>query len=299
MVTALAAALTAGTTALVAESPALAAGPPAGAQISDSLEYVGRVPDSSMIVEGKFDRVARRDVLVTTGRYGFRTYDVSNPAAPRLLDTFQPPEILGPNGYWQDEDMELDVRRKLIIGALDPRHDNVDQASCPGIGTLGSKTRNPGCRSGLPQRPRVPRAVHARWPGGRPADLGHEPQGRGPSGDLPQADRPVAQRRADRLLARRRRRRGRHRVDERARWSTRLREARQMAGPEDGQGPRRQAMGPGPGRRRRHRGRPQRRRPAADRLRPQLDPTAQRPGAGVRHQGRQHRADDRGGLHRA
>ena len=149
MVAALAAALTVGTTALAAEPPADAAGPPAGAQISDSLEYVGRVPDSSMIVEGKFDRAAGRDVLVTTGRYGFKTYDVGNPAAPRLLDTFQPPEVLGLNGYWQDEDMDLDVRRKLIIGALDPRHDNVDQASCPGIGTLGSKTRNPGCRSGF------------------------------------------------------------------------------------------------------------------------------------------------------
>jgi hypothetical protein len=86
-----------------------------------------------MIVEGKFDRVRGRDVLVTTGRYGFKTYDVSDPAQPKLLDTFQPPEVLGANGYWQDEDMELDVHRKLIIGALDPRHDDVDQASCPGM----------------------------------------------------------------------------------------------------------------------------------------------------------------------
>jgi hypothetical protein len=136
-------------TADAAGTAARAAEVPPGAQISDSLEYVGRVPDSSMIVEGKFDTVAGREVLVTTGRYGFKTYDVADPAAPRLLDTFQPPEILGANGYWQDEDMELDVRRKLIIGALDPRHDNVDQASCPGIGTLGPKTRNPGCRSGF------------------------------------------------------------------------------------------------------------------------------------------------------
>ena len=66
-----------------------------------------------------------------------------------MLDTFQPAEILGANGYWQDEDMDIDTRRNLIIGALDPRHDNVDQASCPGIGTLGAKTRNPGCRSGF------------------------------------------------------------------------------------------------------------------------------------------------------
>ena len=128
---------------------AAAAEPPPGAAISDSLQYVARVPDSAMIVEGKFDRVQGREVLVTTGRYGFKTYDVSDPTQPKLLDTFQPPEVLGADGYWQDEDMELDVRRKLIIGALDPRHDDVDQASCPGIGTLGAKNRNPKCRSGF------------------------------------------------------------------------------------------------------------------------------------------------------
>jgi hypothetical protein len=122
---------------------------PAGAQISASLEYVTRVPDSDGIVEGKFDTVGGRPVLVTTGRYGFRTYDVTDARNPRLLDTFQPPGILGEDGYWQDEDMDLDVRRKLIIGALDPRHDDVDQVSCPGIGTLGSKNRNPACRSGF------------------------------------------------------------------------------------------------------------------------------------------------------
>ena len=123
--------------------------PPPGAQISSSLEYVARVPGTAMVVEGKFDRARGRDVLIVTGRFGFKILDVSDPTNPQLLDTFQPPEILGPNGYWQDEDMDIDVRRNLIIGALDPRHDNVDQVSCPGIGTLGVKTRNPGCRSGF------------------------------------------------------------------------------------------------------------------------------------------------------
>ena len=132
---------------------AIGAEPPPGAVISDSLRYVNRVPDSSMITEGKFDRVGNRSVLVTTGRFGFKTYDVSDPRNPRLLDSYQPAQILGENGYWQDEDMEIDRRRKLIIGALDPRHDNVDQASCPGIGTnpppAQAKTRNPGCKSGF------------------------------------------------------------------------------------------------------------------------------------------------------
>ena len=123
--------------------------PPPGAQMSASLEYVTRVPGTGQVVEGKFDKVRGRDVLIITGRFGFKTLDVSDPANPEVLDTFQPPEILGPNGYWQDEDMDIDVRRNLIIGALDPRHDNVDQASCPGIGTLGSKNRDPDCRSGF------------------------------------------------------------------------------------------------------------------------------------------------------
>src|SRR5436190_5482185 len=134
---------------LTAANTASAADPPPGAVMSDSLDYVQRVPDSAGIVEGKFDTVGDRDVLVTTGTYGFRIYDVSDAGSPQLLDTYQPPEILGKNGYWQDEDMELDVHRKLIIGAVDPRHDDVDQQSCPGIGQLGSKTRNPNCRSGF------------------------------------------------------------------------------------------------------------------------------------------------------
>jgi hypothetical protein len=137
---------------LGAAEAAPAAAPPPGAVISDSLEYVGRTAGAAGIVEGKFDNVGGREVLVTTGRYGFKIYDVSDPESPDLLDTFQPPEVLGTNGYWQDEDMELDVRRKLIIGALDPRHDDVDQESCPGIGTTGAfppKVRNPLCRSGF------------------------------------------------------------------------------------------------------------------------------------------------------
>ncbi len=127
---------------------ALAADPPPGAAISDSLEYITRVSGAGN-VEGKFDTVAGDKVLLTTGRFGFRAYDVNDPEDPQLLDTYQPPEILGTNGYWQDEDMDIDRRRKLIIGALDPRHDNVDQESCPGIGTAGSKTRDPDCKSGF------------------------------------------------------------------------------------------------------------------------------------------------------
>ena len=128
---------------------------PPGAVKSDNLEYLGSFGGKGL-VEGKFDRVHGRSVLITTGRFGFRTYDVSDPARPRLLDEFQPAMILDASanqnpktGYWQDEDMDIDTRRKLIIGALDPRHDNDDQAACPGVDTLGSKNRDPDCRSGF------------------------------------------------------------------------------------------------------------------------------------------------------
>ena len=134
---------------LGAAIPASAATPPPGSQMSESLTYEGRVPGATGIVEGKIDTVGGKKILVTTGIFGFKTYDLTNPTNPQLLDTFQPPEVLGENGYWQDEDMEIDVERKLIIGALDPRHDDVDQASCPGIGTLSTKTRDPDCRSGF------------------------------------------------------------------------------------------------------------------------------------------------------
>ncbi len=100
-------------------------------------------------MEGKFDTVAGRDLLVTTGLYGLRTYDVTDARHTKPLDTYHPPEVLGKDGYWQDEDMEIDRRRKLIIGALDPRDDDVDQTSCPGIGQLSAKNRNPKCRSGF------------------------------------------------------------------------------------------------------------------------------------------------------
>jgi hypothetical protein len=131
-----------------APASAQAADPPPGAAISDNLEYVTRVAGANGIVEGKFDRVKGKDVLVVTGRFGFKTYDVSDPEDPQLLDEFLPPE-LADFGYWQDEDMELDTRRKLIIGASDPRHNDLDPdaTGCPHPD--GEAVRDPDCKSGF------------------------------------------------------------------------------------------------------------------------------------------------------
>ena len=117
---------------------------PEGAAISSNLEYVNRVADARGITEGKFDRVRGDDVLVITGRFGFKTYDVSDPREPELLDSFIPAD-LEENGYWQNEDMELDTRRKLIIGALDPRHTDNPLGACP----PGGSVRLVACKSGF------------------------------------------------------------------------------------------------------------------------------------------------------
>ena len=88
---------------------AQAADPPPGAAMSDNLEYVTRVADAAGIVEGKFDSVKGKDVLVVTGRFGFKTYDVSDPARARSRWTSSCRPTSRPGGYWQNEDMELDT----------------------------------------------------------------------------------------------------------------------------------------------------------------------------------------------
>jgi hypothetical protein len=112
--------------------------------MSDNLKYVTRVPGTGQVVEGKFDRVDGTQVLVLTGRFGFKTFDVSEPSDPQPLDSFIPSDLAA-GGYWQNEDMELDTRRKLIIGALDPRHTDNPLAGCP----AGGSVRNVSCKSGF------------------------------------------------------------------------------------------------------------------------------------------------------
>ena len=115
--------------------------------MSDNLEYITRIPEARGITEGKFDDVRGKDVLVITGRFGFKTYDVENPEKPKLLDEFLPADLEA-NGYWQNEDMELDTKRKLIIGALDPRHtEKAAAARARPNGSTGNRPAGAGSTS--------------------------------------------------------------------------------------------------------------------------------------------------------
>jgi hypothetical protein len=130
---------------LLVPAGASAADPPPGAVKSSNLEYEKLVPDTRQVVEGKFDTVRGTDIMVLSGRFGFKTFDVSDPTDPKPLGSFLPPGLTA-TGYWQNEDMELDTRRKLIIGALDPRHTSSPaNPDCPG----GGSTSNPACKSGF------------------------------------------------------------------------------------------------------------------------------------------------------
>ena len=89
----------------------------------------------------------RGDVMLVTGRFGLKSYSLAKPAHPRLLDEVtaedlrlpgDPPVNFEPNAngvvstFWQNEDMDVDRRRKLALLSRDPR------------AYAGSVTREPG-----------------------------------------------------------------------------------------------------------------------------------------------------------
>jgi len=90
----------------------------------------------------------KRTVMLVTGRFGLKSYDIGNPAKPQLLDElsaerlklegdpdvdFGPPDTSAPRStFWQNEDMDVDQDRKLVLLSRDPR------------AYAGSTTREPG-----------------------------------------------------------------------------------------------------------------------------------------------------------
>ena len=77
------------------------------------------------------------DVMLVTGRFGLKAYSLENPTKPKLLDElsaerlklegdpdvdFGPPDTSAPRStFWQNEDMDVDQDRKLVLLSRDPR----------------------------------------------------------------------------------------------------------------------------------------------------------------------------------
>ena len=88
------------------------------------------------ITEGKFDRVAGDDMLIVTGPLRLQVLRRQRPGEPGPARHVHAAGARRHGrrqaaGYWQDEDMELDTKRNLIIGALDPRHNDPTRPSAP------------------------------------------------------------------------------------------------------------------------------------------------------------------------
>jgi hypothetical protein len=116
-----------------AAAPAAAADPPPGA--IGNVEFVKNLPGMKWATAINFIQYRHRDVMFVTGRFGLRSFDVSDPANPRFLDAIvnenlrlqgDPPVDLDDSDgsistYWQNEDMDVDKDRKLVFMARDPR----------------------------------------------------------------------------------------------------------------------------------------------------------------------------------
>ena len=133
---------------LLIPATATAADPPPGAQMSINLEYVTRVPRHGPGRGGQVRHGQGQGRAGLTGRFGFKTFDVSDPSEPAAAGLVPAGRPRAEGGYWQNEDMELDTKRKLIIGALDPRHTDLGATTtspCP----PGGGTAIVACKSGF------------------------------------------------------------------------------------------------------------------------------------------------------
>ncbi|RDI65600.1 hypothetical protein DFR76_106472 [Nocardia pseudobrasiliensis] len=86
----------------------------AGAQ--KNVKVVGNLPDAQGAISLQFLQYGPRDVMVVSGQFGLKTYDLTaNPAAPKLVGRLDLP------GMWETEDTEVDPVRKRAFLSRDPR----------------------------------------------------------------------------------------------------------------------------------------------------------------------------------
>jgi hypothetical protein len=121
------------------------AGPAFGA--SKNVELVDNLSEAKNATAINFMNYDRAgDVMLVTGRFGLKSYSLKDPANPVLLDEVSaedlrlqgdPPVDFSPDAaprstFWQNEDMDVDTKRKLVLLSRDPR------------AYAGSTSREPG-----------------------------------------------------------------------------------------------------------------------------------------------------------
>jgi hypothetical protein len=83
--------------------------PPAGA-ISSNVQFLANLPELRTAISIDFIGTTMFASTVT----GIYSYDVANPAAPKLVGAL-------PQYIWENEDVEVDAKRKLLFLSRDPR----------------------------------------------------------------------------------------------------------------------------------------------------------------------------------
>jgi hypothetical protein len=109
------------------------AAPASGA--SKNVELLDNLPEAKDATAINFLEYGSRDVMLVTGRFGLKSYSLSDPAHPALLDEVTAEELRLPGDpavntdptegpistFWQNEDMDVDQERKLALLSRDPR----------------------------------------------------------------------------------------------------------------------------------------------------------------------------------
>jgi len=83
--------------------------PPAGA-ISPGVQFLANIPELRTAISIDF----LGSTLFASTVTGIYAYDISNPAAPKLVGAL-------PQYIWEDEDVQIDQKRKLLFLSRDPR----------------------------------------------------------------------------------------------------------------------------------------------------------------------------------
>jgi hypothetical protein len=106
--------------------------------VSKNVDHVKTLPEAKWATAINFLDYGGQDVMMVTGRFGLKSYSLADPANPQLLDeiTSQDLELPGdpptdftvsepggdpPSTFWQNEDMDVDQARKLVLISRDPR----------------------------------------------------------------------------------------------------------------------------------------------------------------------------------
>jgi hypothetical protein len=119
--------------------------PASGASASKGVTLVDNLAGAKNATAINFLKYKRHDVMLVTGRFGLKSYSLADRAHPVLLDEISAEELRLPGDpavdfsgdtpfstFWQNEDMDVDPRRKLALLSRDPR------------AYAGSTSREPG-----------------------------------------------------------------------------------------------------------------------------------------------------------